>query len=173
MPIPEKGSHQLRVGRVSIPWSMYLLTFCTHERRPGLACPSVFTALLDELANMERDSIWQPQALMIMPDHIHLCVVLGDKLDLSKAMARLKSQMRSALMPLSLQWQSGYHDHRLRPDDDRLPVYYYLMMNPVRASLAANASEWPFQWWRPEVWTWFKPYAQTDQPVPTWTEHLP
>ena len=173
MTTPPKGSHQLRVGRVSLPWSTYLLTFCTHERKPGLAISPVLNALREELICMETDSIWQPQALMIMPDHIHLCVILGDKLDMSKAMARLKSRTRPALRPLSLQWQAGYHDHRLRPDDPRLPFCHYLLMNPVKAGLVENSSQWPFQWWRPEVWAWFELYAQASHPAPSWTKDLP
>lgn len=173
MPAHPKGSHQLRMGRVSIPWTTYLLTFCTDERKPGLANTSVFEALLAEITSMEADAVWQPQALMVMPDHIHLCVKLGDRLGLSKSMARLKGKTEPILRPLALQWQTGYHDHRLRPDDARLPVCYYLFMNPVRANLVTDGTSWPFQWWRPEVWTWFKPYTQASQPDPDWTQHLP
>jgi len=122
---------------------------------------------------MERDLVWQPQALVLMPDHVHLIVRLGEALDLSRAVARLKARTRSALQVEGLRWQTGYHDHRLRPDEARLPICYYLLMNPVRAGLASTGTEWPFQWWRPEVWSWFEPYAQDAQPAPAWTDDLP
>ncbi len=173
MPTPNNGSNQLRVGRVSIPWTTYLLTFCTHERATGLDRPVIFEALLEEIKRMEADSIWQPQALMLMPDHVHLCIKLLDTLALSHAMARLKSRTRRVLLSQTLQWQEGYHDHRLRPDDPRLPFCYYLYINPVRAGLVTNGAEWTFQWWRPEVWTWFEPYAKDTQPAPAWAKDLP
>lgn len=173
MPAPHKGSHRLRTHRVSLPSSTYLLTFCTHERKPTLATQPIFTAILDELTAMEADFIWQSQALMVMPDHVHLIVRLGDILDLSRAISRLKTRTRSALHLHALRWQIGYHDHRLRPDDARLPICYYVFMNPVRAGFTSTGTEWPYQWWRPEVWSWFKPYAREAHSVPAWTSTLP
>jgi hypothetical protein len=52
---------------------------------------------------MDADATWQLRCGVVMPDHLHLLVVLGGRLPLSKAVSRLKAKASSSL-----------HDHRPR-----------------------------------------------------------
>ncbi len=87
-----KGHAALRRGRVSIPNAEYFLTVCTDERRTGLTLCAVATAILAEMHAMDADQTWQVRCAVVMPDHIHLIMILGERLTLGKSIARLKSK---------------------------------------------------------------------------------
>ena len=40
-------------------------------------------------------------------------------------------------------WQEGYYDHILRDEDATIAVARYIVLNPVRAGLCADASTYP------------------------------
>jgi hypothetical protein len=67
-----------------------------------------------------------------------------------------------------LRWQRGYFDHRLRPDEDRLPVFLYLYLNPYRAGLLATSDLWSGYYCRPDDWAWFAPLTDEGSPMPEW-----
>ena len=48
-------------------------------------------------------------------------------------------------------WQSGYYDHVLRQEEDRLRVTAYLLGNPIRAGLVTRIGDYPF--WGSAVWS--------------------
>ena len=82
-----------------------------------------------------------------MPDHVHLLLEgMSDGADLREAM-RVWKQVSAhdwkARSGTSL-WQSGFHDHVLRADDDTHGVVGYILMNPVRAGLASRPSDYPW-----------------------------
>lgn len=79
-----KGHAALRRGRVSIPEAEYFITVCTDKRRAGLAVPEIGTAILGELRALDDDSTWRLRCAVVMPDHIHLLIVLGWRLALGK-----------------------------------------------------------------------------------------
>ncbi|MNN75503.1 hypothetical protein D3C81_1918110 [compost metagenome] len=41
-------------------------------------------------------------------------------------------------------WQSGYHDHALRRDEDLKAAARYLVANPLRAGLVKSVRDYPF-----------------------------
>jgi hypothetical protein len=38
---------------------------------------------------------------------------------------------------------NAYFDHRLRPEEDPLPVFLYIFLNPYRANLVQSNQTWP------------------------------
>lgn len=83
-----------------------------------------------------------------MPDHLHVLVTLGSTETLSRLMARVKAtSARSALAVIRAApplWASAFHDHALRSDEQLTIAARYIIGNPVRAGLVANAGLWPF-----------------------------
>ena len=100
---PHKGHVALRRGRISIPSAEYFLTICTAERRAGLTSPEVAEKLLAEARTMDADSTWQIRCGVVMPDHLHLLVVLGDRLSLAKSISRLKAKASPGLHAAGLE----------------------------------------------------------------------
>ena len=114
---PVKGRAALRRGRVSIPGAEYFLTVCTDQRRADITGSHIASAILAEAKAMDLDGTWHLRCAVVMPDHVHLLVVLGERLSLGKAMARLKAKT-SASMRLAdpaLRWERDFFDRHVRP----------------------------------------------------------
>ena len=133
-----------------MPGANYLITICTHERRPGLAQPNLLVALQAELTAMQTEQVLQARAFTLMPDHLHLLLTLGEKLELSRAVARLKSKLTPILRQSALGWQPSFHDHRLRAEESLEPYFRYIHLNPYQARLTEAGSIWPYTWFTPE-----------------------
>jgi len=92
-------------------------------------------------------------AWVLMPDHLHWLLTLGERATLSATINRFKSAGSHGLKQIldasgSPVWQAGFYDHALRKDEDVLAIARYIVANPVRAGLCHNVSEYP--WWDAE-----------------------
>ncbi len=105
-----------------------------------------------------------------MPDHVHVLFVLGQRLSLGKAIARLKSKTSAALAAVapSLEWERNFYDHHVRPAEDRLPLFLYIFLNPYRAGLCSRTESWRWYYCREEDWAWFKDWLEAERPIPEW-----
>jgi REP element-mobilizing transposase RayT len=143
-----RGYKALRKGRASIAGQIYLVTFTTHARIRHFADPRV---ALDACALMTASEAWHGNQLLawvLMPDHWHGLVQLGEGASLSTCIGRLKGATARALRlhhpELCQIWGDGFHDHALRRDKDLLPVARYIVLNPVRAGLVRRIGNYPF-----------------------------
>jgi putative transposase len=170
---PNKGDRSLLRGRTSQAGAEYVLTFCTELRRNGLTSPEVARHILGELDRMTTDAIWSPRSAVIMPDHVHLLVQLGDKLSLGRAIARLKAKSGQFLKQAGIQWQDGYYEHRLRSHEDPLPVFLYIYLNPYRAGLLSSDQRWPWFTCSEPDRSWFTSLLDQGLPEPDWLSGLP
>lgn len=167
---PTKGHAALRRGRVSIPHAEYFLTVCTDQKRSGLTAPALATAILAEMRAMDADRTWQLRCTVVMPDHIHVLAILGERLTLGQSIGRLKSKTKPALRAVaaSLDWERDFYDHHVRPDEDRLALFLYIFLNPYRASLCSPGDRWPWYFCREEDWHWFSGLLDANHPYPEW-----
>jgi len=145
---PAPGHAALRRGRASESHHIYLVTFATAHRRPlfadqALACIAA-EALLDARA-WERSKLL---AWVLMPDHWHGLIELGDGELLSALMRRLKSNssrlLRQQAPALKVVWARAYHDHALRREASLIHVARYVVMNPVRAGLVRRVRDYRY-----------------------------
>lgn len=167
---PTKGHAALRRGRVSIPGAEYFLTVCTGQGRVGLPSPGVAEAILSEARAMDADNTWKLRCAVVMPEHIHLLAILGERLSLGKSIARLKSKTNPALRlrDPALEWERDFFDRHVRPDEDRIALFLYIYLNPFRAGLCPGNQLWPWFWCSEVDWAWFKDHLEADRPVPEW-----
>ncbi|HTD65936.1 MAG TPA: hypothetical protein VK846_05330, partial [Candidatus Limnocylindria bacterium] len=54
-------------------------------------------------------------------------------------------------------WQKSFYDHRLRADEDRLPVFLYIFLNPFRKKLIPVDNKWSGYYCSANDWNWFGP----------------
>ncbi|HEV7121871.1 MAG TPA: transposase [Rhodanobacter sp.] len=141
------GHQALRKGRVSLSGQIYLLTIVTESRIPHFTDTELArTACRMMLA----PRVWgDANALcwVLMPDHWHGLVELGDHDDLSVVMNRFKSLLSKAVQSLArvpFRWARGFHDHALRRDEDLLAAARYIIANPVRAGLVTKVNDYPY-----------------------------
>ncbi len=151
---PLKGSRLLRKGRTSIKNQHYLITTAVHKRRSVLNQPETAKIILSSLHWLESQKRITLDGAVIMPDHLHFVAALR-QCSLSKLMRGFKSytakEINSCLNRDGTFWQSQYHDHALRKDEDLNNVVLYTLNNPVRAGLVDDFHEHPYWYCRWDV----------------------
>ncbi len=140
--------HQLRKGRVSQPRQIYLVTFCTHTRKPIFRNHDIAT---DAVAALLEPRHWNDAHLMawvLMPDHWHGLIQLDTGISISQVIGRLKGASARALglrhPHIRPVWQDSFHDRALHAEEDLQTVAHYILNNPVRAGLVDTAEAYPF-----------------------------
>ena len=165
---PHHGHEALRRGRWSETGAEYFLTFCTTDRQPGLTQPALLKSIWSEADRLGTESEWYLRTGVVMPDHLHLLVEISSPAGLAGAVRRFKGRLAPVLRRTALRWQPAYFDHRMRPEEDRLPVFRYIFLNPNRASLIVQNKKWPGYFCCPQDWTWFAPLTDKECPLPEW-----
>ena len=127
---------------------VYFITMVCAHRVARFKDALIAIAAADTLDNPMLWGRAEPLAWVLMPDHCHLLVRLGEDRSLGRLMQRVKSATsRNARLaepdepPL---WQAGYHDRALRSDDDIATAALYLLHNPVRAGLVERVEDYPY-----------------------------
>ena len=151
---PRRRTSALRKGRVSIPGGQYFLTFVTHQRESILLESQTRKACREATEKMQSDGDWDRIAAMIMPDHIHLLIVLGSRLKLERTVSKWKREVRKLDKWRTICWQPNFYDHRLRWKDRIDTFGRYMFLNPYRAGLISHEDMWNGWFcWKPE---WFE-----------------
>jgi REP element-mobilizing transposase RayT len=142
------GNRTLRKGRISLASHAYLVTTVTRGREPlfsDFAVGCAAARCFDDVRIL-RDT--RMLAWVLMPDHAHWLIQLGEADDLGSVINRLKSASarcaNSSLHRDGPLWARAFHDHALRADEDLLRSARYVVANPVRAGLVERIGDYPF-----------------------------
>ena len=144
-----QGYSDLRKGRFSQPGQVYLVTFATAGRRPLFSRPQL---AMDACHAMTTSRLWYRSRLLcwvLMPDHWHGMIELGELDSLPTLVQRLKSNsartVRLRHPDTGQVWEKGFHDRALRDATGVLATARYVVANPLRAGLAFRLGE--YAWW--------------------------
>ena len=88
-----------------MPGAEYFLTLCTRDRKAGLTEESVLSAILAEASRLNAEGIWNLRTLVVLPDHVHLLVMVSESTDLTAAVRLLKGRLAPRLRKSDLLWQ--------------------------------------------------------------------
>lgn len=139
-------SRDLRKGRYSETGRIYLLTTVTRGREPIFLDFRAARCCICAMRYQHERGCVASLAFVVMPDHLHWLVELREG-DLACLMKSLKCRVTNRVNAVSGRsgslWQSGYHDHALRRDEDLKAVARYLVANPLRAGLVENLADYP------------------------------
>jgi REP element-mobilizing transposase RayT len=140
--MPFHRSHLLRKGRFSEPGRIYLVTTVTQGRDPLFADWRVGRPVARTIATTPvRTFAW-----VLMPDHLHWLLALGDG-TLGDAVRAMKSVSARAVNAqngsMGRVWQKGYHDHAVRVEEDVRALAHYVVANPLRAGLVRRLGDYP------------------------------
>ena len=87
-------------------------------------------------------------AWVLMSDHAHWLIQLGETEGLESLVSRLKGnsarKANAALGRRGPVWQRGFFDRALRSDDDLQVVARYVIANPLRAGLVQRIGDYPY-----------------------------
>ena len=135
-------SQDLRRGRHSEPGRIYHITTVTHERNPAFLPLASARVVVRVLAELHARSRAETLAYVLMPDHLHWLMRLGERADLSSTVAAMKSLSARRLGRGRL-WQPAFHDHAIRRDEDIRAAARYIVANPLRAGLVEDIGQYP------------------------------
>jgi putative transposase len=122
---------------------VYFITICCIPRGANqLANTRIWRAIEETLTIRESNGDLLCRLVLAMPDHLHGLLSFPG----SKSMKSVISAFKSWLAKQQgIQWQRDFFDHRLRNEVSAAEKAKYIQMNPVRAGLAANPQDWPYQ----------------------------
>ncbi len=126
---------------------MYLITTTTTMRKPVFRNWTAATAACRAIA---RKTTWGDATLLcwvLMPDHWHGLIQLGERDPLAVVVNRFKACVAKAVHLETTQeaiWARAYHDHALRDDEDMTAIARYIVRNPVRAGIASRVGDYAF-----------------------------
>jgi len=86
-------------------------------------------------------------AYCVMPDHVHLVLGLQKgSPGLSNVVGNIKRAARHFCKRVNrdVVWQDGFHDRILRENETSGEMVKYVLLNPVRAHLVSDFSEYPY-----------------------------
>ncbi|HYM85646.1 MAG TPA: transposase [Pseudoxanthomonas sp.] len=142
------GHAALRRSRFSMPHQVYHVTVVTKDRK------SVFldfnAACVAARCNHDRDNLKDSVMLawVLMPDHTHWLLQLGEQDTLEKLVTRLKCasarNVNQVLGRRGALWGRAFHEHALRDERELLATARYLVANPLRAGLVTRLGDYPF-----------------------------
>jgi putative transposase len=144
---PRRGQSSLRKGRHSLGNGVYHVTTTTHGRQRLFEGFGAARAVVRSLNAPQLLGDTALIAWVLMPDHLHILLQLGECDGLSAYVERFKSasarSVNRRLGRIGPVWQRAFHDHQLRNDEDVRVVARYVVMNPLRAGLVKRIAEYP------------------------------
>ena len=144
---PTPGHRALRKGRLSLAQHVYFTTTVVHGRKRLFTEFDVACAACRILGSRAPWRDARPLAWVLMPDHLHCLLQLGDAplpvvmQSVHSLTARASNRERGSSGRF---WQGIFHDRALRVDDDLLETARYLVANPLRAGLVERVGDYPF-----------------------------
>jgi REP element-mobilizing transposase RayT len=135
------GYSQLRRGRASISGQAYHIIATTLQRTPVFSDFRRARIAIRVLMDEDKLGAVSTLAFVLMPDHLHWLIELGDRADMRNVVGRVKSLIARRLDGAI--WQPGFYDHALRKDEDIATVARYIVANPVRAGLVSKLGDYP------------------------------
>ena len=135
-----------RLDRIFASFPIYFVTACSFNRRPVLASAPVHRTFIEFAEAGETHGAYVG-AYVLMPDHLHLFVALGEEPTLGSWMKSLKNSLSKSLRTLGVaspHWQKTFFDHVLRSDESYSQKWEYVRDNPVRAGLVTKWQDWPY-----------------------------
>lgn len=142
------SSHRLRFGRSSLAGGIYLVTFTTFDRCKRFGNFDTASSVSRVLAAPQNWPDARLLAWVLMPDHWHGLIELGEHESLSRSVARAKAAVcrnwRKVCGTDAPLWAPGFHDHALRKEASVRHCARYIIRNPVRAGLVRRCGDYPY-----------------------------
>ena len=138
----------------------YYLTVVTQNRQPILI--DNIELLRDSFRRSKRKYNYEINAIVILPDHIHMIITPQNPKDYSKIIAHIKRSFTYGLdrqtkessksnlsassyrRNLSGVWQKRFYEHTIKDEDDYNEIINYIYINPIKHGLVTNIKDWKY-----------------------------
>lgn len=140
--------NDLRTGRYSQANTEYFITFNIHNRSSIFEDVKIARLFCKHIAVNEKKNQCKWLTWVLMPDHFHGLLQLGEKVQLSKVIAELKGttayKINAELGRKGKLWQTSFYDHALREEENRKNIARYIVANPLRKGLVKDIKKYPY-----------------------------
>lgn len=139
----------LRKGRRSIPGRAYFITKNVRNRNTDfLIRPECAQLIIESFKWASTQSWWINLGFVIMPDHYHLNLALGNTKTLSEAIKSVNKftarRINTLIGRKGKFWQEGFYDHAIRNHGEFDRILAYIHNNPVKVGLVEKPELWPY-----------------------------
>ncbi len=164
---PVSGTTEPKYSRRNLPhferpWTKYMVTFSTKERRQ--LTPPERAIVLESVLYAHRQKQYQLYAACIMPDHVHLLFepqIKGEDQggksifwSLSEILQGIKSasshNINKVSGPKGHLWEAESMDRMIRGESDLEEKFHYICRNPWDSGVVPPTEDYPWLW-VPEV----------------------
>jgi putative transposase len=132
-----------------VPGGTYFFTLTLLDRRHRLLVDHV-DLLRDSMRCVRELNPWRVDAIVVLPDHMHLISTLPEndqnypqRLRMVKSLFTKKLREASAWSAQQSPWQARYWEHTIRDDRDFDAHVNYIHFNPVKHGHVKNVRDWP------------------------------
>lgn len=130
----------------------YFITTVVKERKKLLLDESICSLILKDLEFYRKKYQFELHGYVIMPDHMHFLLSMGENGNISKIMHDFKShtaqEINKVLKRKGALWQEGFYDHIIRDERDFRKRIDYIHKNPLTAGLVKDLSNYPYSSFR-------------------------
>jgi putative transposase len=154
----------------------YFFTVVTYRRRKFLTLPKNRNALRNAIAEVKRYHMFDIEAWVLLPDHLHCIWTLPEKdSDFSKRWGLIKAKFTKQIKTRlhnetwmnqskhrhreSTIWQRRFWEHQIRDDSDFAKHMDYIHFNPVKHGYVDRVCDWPYSTFHRYVRTGVYPIA--------------
>lgn len=125
----------------------YFVTFCVSRREPIFRNQEAASIAQSIILGLRRRLWFWLYAYCIMPDHLHLVFKKNQgSRSVQTIVSSLKRQilMRCRANGVGFRWQPGFYDRIVREYEMSDEFVKYVLLNPVRAGLAADFTAYKY-----------------------------
>ena len=138
----------------------YFLTMVTHRRKPLLV--DNIEQLRYAFSLSKKKYVYSIDAIVILPDHLHMIITPEKATDYSKIISAIKRSFvyglnekirKIAKLEISHSkyrrshagiWQERFYEHTIRDEKDWLDKMEYIKNNPLKHGLVQSSNEWKY-----------------------------
>ncbi len=126
----------------------YFITICAHMQQNLFQRDEVAQLMIVTFRKYQAAGEFELHEYVIMPNHIHVLVSLGDEQPLSRVVQLIKGRFSHVLRQNGISfrqvWQQRHHSRRIRDGNEFAEIVEYIRQNPVRKGLAPKAEDYPY-----------------------------
>jgi len=135
----------------------YYLTIVTHRRNPILI--DNITLLRQSFAQSKKKFDYRIDAIVILPEHIHMVITPKKATDYPKIVGAIKAYFSRYYAGQDKEveqsnsrykkrhkavWQKKYYEHTIRNEKDWYETMTYMKHNPVKHGLVDDVNNWEY-----------------------------
>jgi putative transposase len=124
----------------------FFITTVTWGRMPIFRVEARARLFIDVLLDYRGQGKFVLHEFVVMPDHVHVLLTPAPELSLERAVQFIKGGYSYRLRKKeNIQvWQESFTNHRIQDAEDYRRHCEYIRLNPVRAKLVREATEYPY-----------------------------